>query len=93
MDLAGSPRTADAVSSNSGRAHQGPTIDGAAAASKVHEHCALIQASRLRGIDWNPSWSVVPSGSLVAKAQSPIEDPVECGFPLYMLAPKQSPPC
>jgi hypothetical protein len=72
---------------------QGPIVEARASSLAGDDHCVFFLASRLREIIWQAATSVSQPSPIVAKAWTPIADPVESGFAIYLLAPKQSPPC
>ena len=72
---------------------RGPGIEQAPTNLAGDDHCVLFLASRVRGIVWQVATSVSQPSPAIARAWTPIADPVESGFAIYLLAPKQSPPC
>ncbi len=72
--------------------HSGPVVDSAASSSE-HEHCAVVEASRVRAVVQEPAPLALLREPLVSIVLPRADDPVFVGFDRYLLAPKQSPPC
>lgn len=71
----------------------GPQVDAAGSSSRAHDHCTILEASRVRGITWDGGLAASPAKPVVRACLTPAVEPVEIGFELYLLAPKHSPPC
>lgn len=73
--------------------NRGPVIRRPTAPLDSDDHCVFFLASRARGIVWQVATSVSQPCPVLVKVWTPIAEPVESEFAIYLLAPKQSPPC
>jgi hypothetical protein len=72
--------------------HAGPVVDSAASSSE-HDHCAVVEASRVRAIVQDLAPLGLLHEPLVSIVLPRADVPMDVGFDRYLLAPKQSPPC
>jgi hypothetical protein len=84
---------APAVSACTAQPSQGPHVHAAESSSKSHEHCTVVESSRVRGIEWSGGFDASAPRALVLPASVRATEPGEVGFALYLLAPKHGPPC
>ncbi len=71
----------------------GPQVDASDSSSKSHDHCTVVESSRIRGIEWSGGFDASAPRSLVLPSSVRATEPGEVGFALYLLAPKHGPPC
>jgi hypothetical protein len=71
----------------------GPQVDAAESSSKSHDHCTVVESSRVRGIEWTGGVDAPAPRSLVLPSSVRATEPDHVGFALYLLAPKHGPPC
>jgi hypothetical protein len=86
IDVATSPAAAQAD------AHPGPIAKPAASAQE-HEHCVLVEASRLRVVVCEGTPTDLVHDAPAAVAPTRADAPFVAGLVRYLLAPKHSPPC
>lgn len=70
----------------------GPAV-GQTTGSAEDDHCIVFLASRIGEVSFPSVAAVSHPSPVVAEPWTAVVDPVESGFALYLLAPKQSPPC
>jgi len=71
----------------------GPQVEAAGSSSRTHDHCTILEASRVRGITWDGGLAASPAKPVFRPWLTPAVEPIQVGFELYLLAPKHSPPC
>jgi hypothetical protein len=71
----------------------GPRVDASESSSKSHDHCAVLESSRVRGVEWKGELDTSAPRSLVLLPAEQVVEPGAVGFAVYLLAPKHSPPC
>jgi len=72
--------------------HPGPIVD-ASAPTQEHDHCTIVETSRVRAVVCDVAPFEQIHGVVVAIDPARADDPLGLGFDRYLLAPKQSPPC
>ena len=72
--------------------HAGPVLRSAGS-PEAHEHCVIVEASRLRAVVCDDAPTELAPTAPAAILEQPAAGPLSVGFERYLLAPKQSPPC
>jgi hypothetical protein len=68
-------------------------VANAAGAPQEHDHCVIVEASRLRVVVCDGASAELAHGAPASISPALVDDPIVAGFDRYLLAPKQSPPC
>ncbi len=74
------------------RTPRGP-VAHSTGAGQNHDHCMIVEAARVRAVVCDGAPAELGHELVVSVAPRPAAEPVDLGFDLYLLAPKQSPPC
>jgi hypothetical protein len=93
VDVAGPVAATSPVQLSSEQPSRGPQVDPATPSSGAHDHCTILESSRVRGVEWNGGLDASAPRALVLLPTMQIDEPGDVGFALYLLAPKHSPPC
>jgi hypothetical protein len=71
---------------------RGPVADSAAS-SQEHDHCLIVEATRVRATSCQGDPVELERELLEIVAPLRAAEPLDVGFARFLLAPKQSPPC
>jgi hypothetical protein len=85
-------RTSPAGAHASPSSERGPLVESSSS-TREHEHCSIVEASRVRAIVCESVLAETFCAPLVSIERRSDDAPIQAGFARYLLAPKQSPPC